>query len=220
MYIADLISSAVPHLKPGDTAGFALDTIERANTPQLAVVEAGKYQGMLAESVLLDADPDAMVHSLPLYANLASISGDRHPFDLYRMAEENSLDVVAVHDADNQYSGSVLVADALRALAKSYALQQNGGILIVGVYERDYSLHHLSRLIESNNVRVLATMTDVDPEDPQRLLVTLKLNQTDLSRTIATLERFGMEVAQQFHQPEVPNVDQERLDLLMKYLSI
>jgi len=220
MYVADLISSAVPFLKPSDTAGDALDTIERANTPQLAVVLDHQFQGMLTESVLLDADPDLLVERLPLYAHQASISGDRHPFDLYRMAEENSLDVVPVHDAENNYAGSVLVADALRALARSYALQQSGGILVMGIYERDYSLSHLTRLIESNNVRVLATVVDLDPDDSQRLLVTLKLNQTDLSRTIATLERFGMEVAQQFHQPEGIHVDQERQDLLLKYLSI
>lgn len=220
MFINNLISAAVPHLKPQDLAGDALDTIERANTPQLAVVDAGKFMGMITEAVLLDADPDTTVGQLPLYAMQASISADRHPFDLYRLAEENSLDVVAVHDAERNYLGSVLLADALRSLARSFALQQSGGILVLGVYERDYSLNHITRLIESNNVRVLASFVDVDPEDSQRILLTLKLNQTDLSRTIATLERFGIEVAQEFHQPEGPNVDQERLDLLLKYLSI
>ncbi len=220
MDIAHLVSLALPFLSPADTADYALDRIERANTPHLAVVEDNVYQGMVSESVLLEADPDQLVGTLPVFARQASISVERHPFDLYRMAEENALDVVPVHDANNQYLGSILVADALRSLAKSFSFQHSGGILVLSVYERDYSINHISRLIESNNVKILATFIDIDPEDNQRMLVTLKLNQIDLSRTIATLERFGIEIHQQYHQPEVRNVDNERLEQLLKYLSI
>lgn len=220
MRINQLISLAIPALSPNDDAEYALDRIERVNTPQLPVVSDGQYLGMVSESVLLEADPETKVSDLPLYAQQASISVERHPFDLYRMAEENALDVVPVHLQDKTYAGSVLVADALRSLAKSFAFRHSGGILVLSVYERDYSINHISRLIESNNVKLLATVVDMDPDDAQRMLVTLKLNQTDLSRTVATLERFGIEVLEQFHQPETPDLDQERFDQLMRYLSI
>jgi hypothetical protein len=52
------------------------------------------------------------------------------------------------------------------------------------------------------------------------LLVTLKINQIDISRIIATFERFNYEIAAKYHQAlAFDDVEQERLGLLFKYLS-
>jgi len=52
------------------------------------------------------------------------------------------------------------------------------------------------------------------------LLVHLKINIPDLTRVVATLERFDYQVIEVHHKSEVTSLDQERLDQLMKYLGI
>jgi len=220
MDILQLISKSVPHLANTDEVGFALDLLERHQLPHLPVIEEAAYLGMISEEVLIDIPENTLIAELPLFAKLASVNTNSHFYDLIRVAEENSLEVIAVGDDVTGFLGCVLLEEAIRSIITTYSFRQLGGILVLSVYERDYSLNYLSRLIEGNNVKILSSNIDLDPEDPQRMLVTLKLDQIDLSHTIATLERFGVEIHQQFHISEKSNIDQERLDQLLKYLSI
>jgi hypothetical protein len=66
----------------------------------------------------------------------------------------------------------------------------------------------------------LAVVAEADPLAQERLIVHLKINQKDLSRIVATLERFDYQVVEVHHKSESTSLDQERLDLLMKYLGI
>jgi hypothetical protein len=220
MDILQLVSKSIPYLSLTDKAGFALDLLETHHLPHLPVIESGDYQGMVNEEVLIDVAPATILADLPLFAKNASVNTSSHVFDLIRIAEENGLEVIAVGDMTAGFLGCVLIDEALRSISATYSFRQLGGILVLSVYERDYSLNYLSRLIEGNDVKILSSGLDLDPEDPQRLLVTLKLDKIDLSHTIATLERFGIEIYQQYHVSEKPNVDQERLEQLLKYLSM
>ena len=56
--------------------------------------------------------------------------------------------------------------------------------------------------------------------DNEVILVTLKINKSDLGRIIATFERYDYDVYSSFHQTTLPDIDQERLNMLLKYLSI
>ena len=51
--------------------------------------------------------------------------------------------------------------------------------------------------------------------------VKLKINQEDLSRIVATLERFGYRVIARYQENRTDaNNEKERLDMLMRYLNI
>ena len=48
----------------------------------------------------------------------------------------------------------------------------------------------------------------------------VKINKTDLSHITATLERFGYKIIARFHETKHTATEQERLDILMKYLEM
>jgi hypothetical protein len=50
--------------------------------------------------------------------------------------------------------------------------------------------------------------------------LTLKINKTDLSSIIATLERFDYKIIAKFEDSKMDSSDKERLDILFKYLDI
>jgi DNA-binding winged helix-turn-helix (wHTH) protein len=56
--------------------------------------------------------------------------------------------------------------------------------------------------------------------DPAKIKLTLKINKLDLSRTIATLDRFGFKIIARFQENQVISNEKERLDILLKYLDI
>jgi len=101
-----------------------------------------------------------------------------------------------------------------------FANQATGGILVLSLKEIDYSLAEISRLIESNETKILSSFVAVDEYDSAMIKLTLKLNKTDLSRVIATLERFSYKIIAQFQETELLSNDKERLDLLLRYLNI
>jgi hypothetical protein len=66
----------------------------------------------------------------------------------------------------------------------------------------------------------LHAYTSYDPENSLKVRLTLKLNQTDIGRVVATLERFNYEIVERFGTSSIPDLDQERLGSLLRYLSI
>jgi hypothetical protein len=84
----------------------------------------------------------------------------------------------------------------------------------------DYSLAEICRYIEENNAKVLSSMLAEDPMDKGKIKLTLKINQDDLSRIVATLERFGYRVIARYRETKREDEGKERIDLLMRYLNI
>ena len=102
----------------------------------------------------------------------------------------------------------------------SAPVQAPGAILVLSMEARDYSLSEISRLIESENAKILGSTISEDSLDPAKLKLTLKINKTDLSHIVATLERFNYKIIARFQEPKVFDNSQERIDILMKYLNI
>ncbi|NBP68126.1 MAG: hypothetical protein EBU52_05230 [Cytophagia bacterium] len=79
---------------------------------------------------------------------------------------------------------------------------------------------NISRLIEENNAKILSSLVKEDPIENSRLRLILKINQTDLSRTVATLERFGYRVIGRYQEQQQEPANKERIDMLLRYLDI
>jgi hypothetical protein len=99
-------------------------------------------------------------------------------------------------------------------------MDQPGGIIVLELIERDYSLSQIAQIIESNNVKVLS-MYITSPPDSTKLEVTLKVNTGDLGSVIRTFERYNYEVKTWVtNNDSMDSFYSERFDLLMKYLNI
>jgi seryl-tRNA(Sec) selenium transferase len=86
--------------------------------------------------------------------------------------------------------------------------------------ERNYSLAEISRHVESNDIKILSAFVVEDEQDSSMIKLTLKFNKTDLSRLVATFERYNYKIIAKFQETELLSNDKERLDMLLKYLSI
>src|SRR5260221_326134 len=84
----------------------------------------------------------------------------------------------------------------------------------------DYSITEVSRYIEETNAKVISSTMIEDPMDKGRIKLTLKINQLDLARIVAALERFGYRVIAHYQANRMESNDKERIDMLMRYLNI
>jgi hypothetical protein len=119
-----------------------------------------------------------------------------------------------------EYEGVITVQDIMTSFAKTAAVQIPGGILILSIDLIDYSLAEISRLIEENNAKILSSIVVEDPMDNRKIKLTIKINQLDLTRIVATLERFEYKIIGRYQVDKKDFEDKDRIDMLMRYLNI
>lgn len=220
MLAEELINLMIPPLKLSDSSQTALNWMEEFRLTQLPVVDQKKYVGMITEERVLEANnPALLLSSYDLDYKDLKVLPDTHYLDVLKKADQHKINLLPVIDASYIYQGVVSVNDISSALAQMLNGYGPGGIIVLYLKERDYSLSQISRLVESNDAKILSCFVNTD-KDPEYLKLTLKLNKTDVSRVIATLERHDYRIIAQFQEGESVEQDKDRLDLLFKYLNI
>lgn len=221
MIAEELINQMIPPLKLTDTAGKALSWMNNLHLAQLPVVDQKKYKGIVTEEAINNSeDLSKTINNFDLEFADLSVSSDTHFFEVLEKASKNNLQVMSVLDHSSDYLGVISIADASIAIANMFASQGPGGIIVLAMKEQDYSLAQISRLVESNDARIMSSFISNEDNDADVMRLTLKLNKVDLSRVIATLERYDYKVVAKFQESAFPNADQDRLNLFLKYLNI
>lgn len=222
MTAEELINQMIPPLKTSDKGRQALNWMDEFRITQLPVIEEDlSYKGLLSENTILESeDAEKAIKEYRLEAEDKFAYPSTHFYDVIKLAMKNKMQVVAVVDENKKFMGVISVNDTTSAIAQMFASQGPGGILVLSMKENQYSLAEISRLVESNEAKILSSFIVNDELDPTMIKVTLKLNKSDLSRVIATLERYDYKIIAQFQETELLSNDKERLDLLLKYLNI
>lgn len=221
MLAAELIDPMLPALKPTDSVGQALDWMQEHRIGQLVLIDQGDYLGIVSEELLLDVGDDQrpLKNILHLFEQVYVYEG-QHLYEVLGMVMQQRMDVVAVLNEGREFIGTVSTAELLRQFAQELGVQESGAVLILSLNERDYSMAEISRLVESNNVKIISSyFSSAAYGMPDRSRLTLKLNRQNITAVIATLERFGYQIEAAFANTPVESIDQERLDSLLRYLN-
>jgi acetoin utilization protein AcuB len=217
----DLINHMIPPLKATDDAHKAIVWMEEFRCNYLPVVDDQRLLGFISEEIIFESNEiDKNVGHFKLVGQSCYVSLDTHFYDILKVAADHKLQMVAVVNDDNTYNGVITVQDTLTSFAQTAAVQMPGGILVLSMNHFDYSLAEISRLIEENHAKILSSIVKEDPLNPQKIRLTLKINQKDLSRVVATLERFGYNVIGRYQETKPVAEEKDRLDMLMRYLDI
>lgn len=221
MLAAELIDPMIPALKPGDTVADALDWMQEHHLTQLAVVDINQYMGIVSEDLLLNLPDDQRpIADVMRLAEGVFVLENQHLLEMIAQINEHRLDVLAVLNSASEFMGTASAAELLRQFARDLGIQEAGAILVLALDEQDYSMAEISRLVESNNVKIVSSYYSsaaYGMVDKSRL--TLKLNRRDITAVVSTLERFGYTIDAAFASAPIDSIDQERLDALLRYLN-
>jgi acetoin utilization protein AcuB len=221
MLAEEFINQMIPPLKLNDSSQTALNWMEVFHLTQLAVVDERVFKGIIdEESILEKNNPNLPISEYPLSYKDVTVKSSSHYYDVINLASKNQLELMPVIGEANEYLGVISVNETSVAIAKMFASQGPGGIIVLAMKEIDYSLAQISRLIEANDTKILSVFVTDDAKKDSYVRVTLKLNRVDLTRVIATLERYDYKILAQFQESDVENYDKDRLDMLFKYLNI
>ncbi|MDO8965020.1 CBS domain-containing protein [Algoriphagus sp.] len=221
MQAYEFINSLIPPLKLSDRAGKALAWMEEIRIDALPVTDQGRFLGFISDEVIFELnEPEQLIGAISLKGGACWVYSDKHIYDVLRVASENQSNLVAVIDRENSYLGVITMEDAISAFADSLSIKSQGSVLILSLNMTDYHLSEISRLVESENTKILSSFITNDPLDDSKIKLTLKLDKPELRHVKATLERFGYRVIDHYQEETGVGSEEDRIGNLLRFLDI
>lgn len=206
-------------MKMGDSADKASSMMDDLHISQLPVVDNNKFQGIIA-SENLARNNNQSLSDVELIGEKSFVYNQQHFYDIIRIATDYNVKLVAVLDYENNFIGIITLEDLVKGFSNTSAVQSPGGIIEITMNFLDYSMAEITRLIESNDVKILSSYIINDSSDSSKISLTIKMDKSDVSHVVATLERFGYTVKGQYQEEKILSNEEERLGMLMKFLNI
>lgn len=220
MIAKELINDSFPPLKLRDSGLKALNWMEEFRLEHLPVVDGLIYIGLVSEEDILklsSLDQPLANHKLPLIKPFVKFN--QPVFEIVKVISHDKLTVVPVIDAVGHYLGLITLNDVLKHYSESGLFDDTAGVIVLEVGVKNYSISEISHLIEEENARILSLYITPNAEN-ETIDLTIKVNQPELSRILASFTRHGYIVKEHYHQNEFVDDMKTRYDSLMNYLGI
>lgn len=220
MLAADLITDFVPSLKTSDSVEKAMSWMAEFRVRHLPIVNNTQLLGLISDEDILELnEPDQPIGNQKLSLVRPYVNEGQHIYDVIKLIAEQKLSVVPVLDPKSNYLGLITMQDLVTHFADMAAIADPGGILILELGIRDYSLSEIARIIESNQASILSSYI-TSKLDSTKIELTLKINKTDLTDIIASFQRFNYTIKASYHQNNHMDDTMDRYDSLMNYLNL
>jgi len=211
--------SPVPTLHPDESGDKALALMEENNFTQLPVVDDDNYIALVLDSDILDWDkPESTLKDAGFLHFKPAISYTAHPFDAMRLAHDMNLSVLPVLDQEQKYMGSITRDGLLKYITEKSGIGTPGGIIVLEIAPRNYTLVEIARICENEDVIIMNTM--VHPNENGMLQVTIKLNRSSLEAVVSSFERHSYHVTGVFGENTVDEDVTGKYNLLMNYINM
>src|SRR5690606_5936727 len=142
------------------------------------------------------------------------VKGTSHIYEVLNIASIDHLTVVPVLDAEENYLGNIGVSNLMQHIAETGSIKEQGGIIVLEMSDTDYSLAHISQVVESENANVLSSFITSN-DLSKKLELTLKINRMELGRILRALERYDYKVKASFQRNSHDDDLKDRYDELM-----
>lgn len=220
MRAADIISQSVPQIKLDDTVFSVLQMMNETHLSQLPLVENGKLLGLVKEEEILNpVHSEEFIRNMKLALIRPFIHDYEHVFEVLKVASELKMKVIPVTDKDENYMGCITMESLLNYFAQKTDILEAGGILVLEMDVKDYSLSEIARLVEAEDARVLSAFAGT-MDDNSKIELTLKINKPDLQAIISSLQRHDYLIKDTYQEPEYFEDLKNRFDQLMTYLNV
>jgi signal-transduction protein with cAMP-binding, CBS, and nucleotidyltransferase domain len=220
MIARELINDSFPPLKISDTGLKAINWMEEFRVEHLPIVDGVNYLGLISEEDILKLHSLERPFATQTYSLIKpSVRFNQPVFEVVKMISKEKLTIVPVLDEQNHYMGLITLADVLKHYSESGIFEDSNGVIVLEMRMNNYSLSEIARLVESENAKIISSYITPNIEE-ETIDITLKINQSDLSRILASLTRHSYTVKEHYHHSEFMDDLKSRYDSLMNYLDI
>ena len=221
MLAKTMITGNITPLRTSDSGTVALGLMEEYRVSHMPIVNDVDFLGLISDTDIYNMNSfDDPVGNHPLSLTGAYVAENDHIYEVIKAFAEHQLTLLPVVGERNQYLGVITLQSLSGHLAAITAVNNPGGIIVLEVNEKDYSLSEIAQIVESNDAKVLSLYLDSIP-DSTRLEITMKLNRIELGAVLQTFNRYNYFIKASYSDKDVYNEGiRERFDSLMNYLNI
>jgi hypothetical protein len=124
-----------------------------------------------------------------------------------------------VINSNNEFEGTITVADLLKKLGNFSGAGEIGGLIVLEMNRSQFAISEISRIVESNNCTILHLNTTTDI-NTGLLTVTIHTNKKEIDSVIATFERYDYTVVYSYGSEKSTDEINTNYKNLMSYLAI
>ncbi|HAH57615.1 MAG TPA: CBS domain-containing protein [Bacteroidales bacterium] len=219
MLARSLISDLIVPLRTSDTGLQALNLMEEFKVSHLPIVNNNDLLGLVTETDIFETntfEEPLGNHNLSLIKPY--VYDYQHVYDVIRIAYEQKLTLIPVVDEKHTYLGSITLNCLVKYFARLAAVDNPGGIIVLEMGIRDYSLSEIARHVESNDANILSLYIVTLP-DSTRMEVTIKIDRMDIAGIIQTFNRFNYTIKASFFEDDFDDTLRDRYDSFMRFLN-
>lgn len=218
MFAQNLVQNNYPNITLTDKVSFALQLMDDYDVQHLCVIDEKKFVAVISKNDLLDADESAAVFTLQANFIQASVKANEHFTEVLKIFSTTDLTILPVIDNERNLIGAISQLQLIKMIADLMGVNERGAIIVLEVDRKNFSFGEISRLVETNDAYITQLNTLVENES--RLLVTLKINKSEVSDIIATFQRYDYSVKYFIGEENYNNELQENYEHLISYLNI
>ena len=200
MIAKELISYHIPSASCSSSGDEILNWMDEYRSDHCPLVDNGNYHGIISDSEIYDL-PDSNLPINKIKPNLVRpfVNVYSHIYEIINLLSQYNISIVPVLDDKEEYIGVITSHDVAVQLAKITNVNEPGGILILEVNARDYSLAQAAQIVESDNAKILSSYI-YSIADSLKIELVLKINKKDLSSIISAFSRYNYIVKASYHE--------------------
>jgi acetoin utilization protein AcuB len=219
MLVSEIIQPSIPVLHYNDTVEEAIELLQQNNIDHLAVLHNDNYEGLLSMDELLSGETGDTIGMLANRFIHVSIRYNQHFLSALKLITESGITTLPVLSDNKEYIGVITERMLIQCLSTFLSADVPGGIFVLEMPREKFSIGELCRLIETNDAFVTQFNTYTEHLSGV-LIVTFKINKTEVSDILATLQRYDYTVRYYFGDELYENSLKENFENLMAYLNV
>ena len=221
MIAKDLISDVVPVLRETDTGIQALNWMEIFRVSHLPIVKEDEFLGLISDNDIYDlnqAEEPIGKQKLSLFSPY--VMENHHIYDVIEIISRLKLTVIPVLEDEKTYVGLITLNDLMQYIERIYSVREPGGIIVLDLNSVDYSLSEISRIIESNDAKILSLYVK-SADDSRKIELTIKINRNNLTSIIQTFLRYDYTIKTTYvREDDMKDMFEDRYNSFMRFLNI
>tara|TARA_B110000259_G_scaffold53307_1_gene62748 strand:- start:17735 stop:18397 length:663 start_codon:yes stop_codon:yes gene_type:complete len=220
MTASQLIIESLPPIKLNEKCSKAVSWMSEFKISHLPVVNDNTFEGIISEESLLDFNyKNETIAESNIQLMHVFTYEYQHIFEAMKQMSDNHLTILPILDRNDNYIGSTTLSHLMTLTTNTTSVKEPGGVIVLSVNSKDYSLAQIAQIVESNNARILSSFITSSPETTE-MEVTIKINKKDLGLILQTFNRYDYTVIESYQKEQNHDEMKDRFDYLMKRLDL
>lgn len=205
-----------------DSISDIIEIMHIKRVENIPLLDNDKFVGVIFKNDIKKLNIDLKINEIDKYLiKPYFVFGDEHIFEVIYQMSNYEMFVIPIIDKTQRLMGIITWKELIVHMNKLIAIDLPGGIIVLEIEKRNYSLKELSHIAEAENVKIINLNVINHPNKDDEILLTIKVNTLILEPILDSLKRYDYKVFSYFSQGEkLTEKMKDRYNLFMRYLEV